>query len=324
VEDAGRLTAFRATVGAMTRRHPAYPTRPLLRPGVQVCRRNDGDLQVGLDPRLALVVPDTPEVRSLLDGLREGTPPPHPDLLPPRLARLCADLLDRGLVVDGDDLLAALGAAPDRRTRESVAALFAEAGMAAGPLLRARGRIPVTVSHDRAPRSARRCRELLNAAGVPSADTDHAGPVLHVARTEVDRDLTDAWMRADRPHLLLALGDGIVRVGPFVVPGHTACLRCLDAHHGEQDPRRSLVLHQYAASRAPRVGVPDPIPHDLLDLALVWAVRDLVAWIDGRRPRSWSTTVQVDPALELARTPWPAHPGCGCAWGRLTAPSQTG
>ena len=308
----------------MTRRHPAYPSRPLLRPGVQVCRRSDGDLQVGLDPRLALVVPDTAEVRSLLDGLREGTPPPHPDLLPTRVARLCVDLLDRGLVVDGDDLLAALGSAPDRRTRESVAALFAEAGMAAGPLLRARARVPVSVSHDRAPRSARRCRELLAAAGVGDDSGEGTGPVLHVARTEVDRDRTDAWMRADRPHLLLALGDGIVRIGPFVVPGATACLRCLDAHHGERDPRRSLVLHQYAAARGPRVGVPDPFPHDLLDLALVWAVRDLVAWIDGRRPRSWSATLQVDPALELALTPWPAHPSCGCAWGRLSAPGRAG
>ena len=302
----------------MTGRHPAYPARPLLRPGVQVCRRSDGNLQIGLDPRLALVVPDTAEVRSLLDGLREGTAPPPPDRLPTRLARLCADLLDRGLVVDGDDLLAAVGAAPDRRTRESVAAFFAEAGMAAGPILRARARVPVTVTHDRAPRSARRCRELLAAAGVDEAPTGDHGAVLHVARTEVDRDLTDAWMRADRPHLLVALGDGIVRVGPFVVPGATACLRCLDAHQGERDARRSLVLHQYAAAR-PRVGVPDPVPHDLLDLALVWAVRDLVAWVDGRRPRSWSATMPVDPALELALTPWPAHPGCGCAWGRVSA-----
>ena len=124
-------------------------------------------------------------------------------------------------------------------------------------------------------------------------------------------------MRADRPHLLVALVDGIVRVGPFVVPGRTACLRCIDAHHTERDPRRSLVLHQYAASRAPRIGVPDPVPHDLLDLALVWAVRDLVAWIDGRRPRCWSATVRVEPDLELAVTPWPATraaaaPGAGC------------
>lgn len=305
----------------MTRRHPAYPVRPLLRPGVQVCRRSDGDLQVGLDARLALVVPDTAEVRSVLDGLREGTAPPHPDLLSDRAARLCADLLDRGLVVDGDDLLAALGAAPDRRTRESVAALFADTGMDAGPLLRARARVPVTVSHDRAPRSARRCRELLAASGVGTASEAATGPVLHLSRSEVDRDLTDDWMRADRPHLVVALTDGIVRVGPFVVPGRTACLRCVDAHHTERDPRRSLVLHQYAAARAPRIGVPDPVPHDLMELALVWAVRDLVAWIDGRRPRCWSATVRVEPDLGLPVTPWPAHPGCGCAWGRLAGPS---
>jgi bacteriocin biosynthesis cyclodehydratase domain-containing protein len=187
--------------------------------------------------------------------------------------------------------------------------------MRAGALLRARSRVPVVVSHDRAPRSARTCRDLLAQAGVA---TGADGPVLHVARTEVDRDLTDAWMRADRAHLLVTLADGIVRVGPFVVPGQTACVRCVDAHHTELDPRRSLVLHQYAG-RTPRVGLPDPVPHDLLELALVWAVRDLVNWIDGRRPRCWSATLQVDPRLELAVTPWPVHAGCGCAWGRRFA-----
>ena len=67
------------------------------------------------------------------------------------------------------------------------------------------------------------------------------------------------------------------------------------------------------------VGFPDPVPHDLLELALAWAVRDLVNWVDGRRPRSWSATVHVDPALELPVTPWPVHPGCGCSWGARVA-----
>jgi hypothetical protein len=96
-------------------------------------------------------------------------------------------------------------------------------------------------------------------------------------------------------------------------------VRCVDAHHTEVDPRRSLVLQQYAEAGRPRVGFPDPVAHDLLDLALAWAVRDLVGWIDGRRPRSWSATLQVDPGLELPVTPWPAHPGCGCSWGVLSA-----
>ena len=300
----------------MSRPHPAYPTRPLLRPGAWVCRRTDGHLQVGLEARIALVAPDTAAVRAVLDGLLAGSAPPHPSTLPPPVARLCSDLLDRGLVVDADDLLAAVGAARDRRTAETVAAAFAEHGTAAGDLLRARARVPVLVRHERAPRSAARCRALLAEAGVAEGD---GGPVLLVARSEPDRALTDAWMRADRPHLLVTLVDGVVRVGPFVVPGRTACVRCVDAHHTEVDPRRSLVLQQYAEAGRPRVGFPDPVPHDLLDLALAWAVRDLVGWIDGRRPRSWSATLQVDPGLELPVTPWPVHPGCGCSWGVLSA-----
>lgn len=300
----------------MSGSHPAYPARPLLRPGLRTCRRADGHLQLGLDPRLALVVPDTAEIRDLLAGLRDGVPPPAPGRLSPAAARLCADLLDRGLVVDGDALLAALGGAPDGRAREAVAAHFARTGTRAGALWAARARVPVTVSHDRAPRSARRCRDLLAAAGVPEGP---GGPVLHVARTEADRSLVDDWMRSDRPHLPVALADGIVRVGPFVVPGRTACVRCVDAHHTDRDPRRSLVLQQYAEARGPTPGVPDPVPHDLLDLALVWAVRDLVNWIDGRQPRTWSSTVEVDPGLELAVVRWPVHPGCGCGWGVRTA-----
>lgn len=300
----------------MSSPHPAYPSRPLLRPGAWVCRRTDGHLQVGLEQRIALVAPDTTEVRAVLDGLRAGSPPPHPSAASPAVARLCADLLDRGLVVDGDDLLGAVGAAPDRRTAECVAATFAEAGTAAGDLLRARAEVPVRVTHDRAPRSAARCRALLAESGLADGD---GGPVLHVARTEPDRALTDGWMREDRPHLLVTLVDGVVRVGPFVVPGRTACVRCVDAHHTDVDPRRSLVLQQYAETAAPRVGFPDPVPHDLLELALAWAVRDLVNWVDGRRPRSWSATVHVDPALELPVTPWPVHPGCGCSWGARVA-----
>ena len=163
----------------MTRRHPAYPARPLLRPGVQVAGAATATCRSASTRGWRWWCPTPRRSARVLDGLREGTAPPHPDLLSDRVARLCADLLDRGLVVDGDDLLAALGAAPDRRTRESVAALFADTGMAAGPLLRARARVPVTVSHDRAPRSARRCRELLAAAGVGTTSEAATGPVLH-------------------------------------------------------------------------------------------------------------------------------------------------
>lgn len=300
------------------RHHAAYPSRPLLRPGVHVCRREDGRVQVGLDPRLAVTAPETEESHRILDGLRHGIPPPPLSDLSPAGARLCSSLLDRGLVLDGDALLPALGSVETPEARESLTALVVDSG--ADPQLRhSRSRQLVGVSHQRLPRAARQCRQLLTTAGVGVREGTAApvDVVLHLASGEPSRTRSDTWVSRDVPHVLVQCAEGIVRVGPFVVPGETACLRCIDAHHTDRDPRRPLIVEQYAAVDGPRDGLPEPIHHDLLDLAVIWAARDAVRWLDGHRPRTWSTTVTIDPALQMLPTPWKPHPGCGCTWGQL-------
>lgn len=295
--------------------HPGFPARPLLRPGVRVCRRADGVLQIGLDRSLAVVAPDSTEVHEVLDGLRCGVPPESPPHLSPTVARLCADLLDRSLVVDGDVWLDAIGSVTTDLARAGLTAVVAESGLAARRVLDRRARTGVAVEGDGLPDAVDRARELLESSGTGTG----RDVVLLVAGTDPDRCLVDDWVRADLPHLFLTATEGMVRVGPFVVPGRTACLRCIDAHHTEHDPRRALVLQQYAEAARPRDGLPDPVPADLLDLAVGYAVRDLVSWVDGHRPATWSTTVRIDGRLELARTPWPRHPGCGCSWGQALA-----
>jgi bacteriocin biosynthesis cyclodehydratase domain-containing protein len=295
--------------------HPGFPSRPLLRPGVRVCRRADGVLQIGLDNALAVVATDSPEVNQVLDGLRCGIPPGAPRDLSPTVARLCSDLLDHSLVVDGDLWLGTIGSAATDRARAGLTAVVAEAGLDARRVLERRRRTGVAVEAVGLPGAASRARELLDASGVGTGGE----VVLMLCGTEPDRSLVDRWIREDLPHLFLTATEGVLRVGPFVVPGRTACLRCIDAHHTEHDPRRALVLQQYAEATQPRDGLPEPVPADLLDLALGYAVRDLLNWIDGLRPVTWSATVRVDARLELARTPWPRHPGCGCSWGRQLA-----
>ncbi|WP_157550733.1 hypothetical protein [Nocardioides jensenii] len=301
-------------------RHPGFPARPLLRPGVRVCRREDGLLQVGLVAHLAVTAPDTDEIRAVLLDLRNGVPPGPACELTPAVLRFCNRLLDKALVLDADGFLSALGTARDQVGRESLAAYLGDNGRDGPDLLARRRGTTIGVAHQGDRRSERRIVDVLTSGGVSTtATTSRADAALLVARGEPDRDRLDEWVRSDLPHLVVSTSEGVVRLGPFVVPGETACLRCIDAHLADRDPRRPLIVAQYVDAAATPDGLPEPIHHDLFEMAMLWAVRDLLNWVDGHRPRSWSSTLTFDPALELGSTPWRQHPACGCGWGRAFA-----
>lgn len=110
----------------------------------------------------------------------------------------------------------------------------------------------------------------------------------------------DRWSVDSLPHLAVRLSAEAVRIGPFVQPGLTACLRCLEAAG--------------APVEASPAAYADPDPA-LLMVGLGWAVRDLATWQAGQLPTTWSSTVTIRADLrpEIAR--WPRHPHCGCSWG---------
>ena len=119
-------------------------------------------------------------------------------------------------------------------------------------------------------------------------------------------------MAEGAPHLLLS-GNGRpggLRLGPFVRPGATACLRCVDAHEAAPDPRRSLVLQQLADLPAARI---DP---SLLAWGVAWAAREVLRYVSGAQPATWSATVDLDDDVPVVRA-WERHPHCGCAWDAL-------
>jgi bacteriocin biosynthesis cyclodehydratase domain-containing protein len=113
------------------------------------------------------------------------------------------------------------------------------------------------------------------------------------------------------------MSEGAATIGPFVVPGRTACLRCVDAHATDADPSWPLLVTQYA-SRAGEDrcdGVPEPVDVMLASVSLAWAARDLASYAEGRRPGTWSATIRFDPYLTAIETqPWLRHPQCGCSW----------
>jgi len=277
---------------------PAPAVGLVLRPGVPVVRRDAGTLQVGLHPPLAARVPDVPEVRSLLDALRGGWTPGD---LTPVAARALDSLLAAGLA-----LPAAAGA-----TRPELMAAQAQFGADGVRRLAARAAHRVGV---RSPEPTRGIvSDLLALAGV-TTDDDAPSVWLVVTSGPSTRESIDPLVRAGAPHLLVSGGAGRRRIGPFVEPGRTACLRCVDAHESDLDPRLPFLVEQAA-----RAAYDDPEPVDpVLDrLALAWAVRDLCRYLEGDEPSTWSTTVDLGPTDPPRVVRWLRHPHCGCAWDLL-------
>jgi hypothetical protein len=284
---------------------PGLPRRPALRPGLPVARHDDAHLRVGVDAPHRLVVGDRPAVRRLLDALADGRPLPE---LEGAAWLVLRGLHDAGLLVDADAL--------DRlRADDPARATWAQFGPSAAARLQARQRVRVGVWAG--PAVADIAVRLLHQAGVAVSEPGSEADVWLVASEgELSRSALDDLIRDGTPHLVLAAGLGTVRLGPFVLPGTTACLRCVDAGLAEDDPRRALVIEQVTLE--PRVPGPpgDPV---LIHLATAWAVRDLLRFVEGDQPSTWSTTIDIGPTTTPTPHPWPRHPHCGCAWDQLPA-----
>ncbi len=257
--------------------------RVRLAPGLRVTERRDGTLQVGLHADRSLALPDEPGVRAVLARLRHHL---DPTTLTDAERRLTDRLTAARLLEDVAD-------ATVRAATRAAASIEVLADDATGALT----------------------RRLLVEAGLAAvrAPDDVALTLVVTSGAEPARPDLDRLAQADRPHLVVTSVAGRVRVGPCVVPGLTACVRCLDEHLADRDPAHPrLVAAHLAPDRADL-----PRPGDLA-LGLAWAVRDVVALLDGDRPTTWSATVDLTPDGPVTHA-WRRHPRCGCAWGDLLA-----
>lgn len=148
----------------------------------------------------------------------------------------------------------------------------------------------------------------------------HPGRVLvndHLSAERTASQLTLVCVRAleaDRallrqvagPHLVVACSDLGAGVGPMVVPGRTACLRCEDLHRLERDPAWPELLLQLSRPRATDAAAVD------LQWAASSATLQAASWLAGGVPDSLGAclVLDADGALRVRRLR--AHPGCGC------------
>ena len=310
--------------------------RPILRPGTHVLRRDDHELQVGLDPQRAVILPDRPDVRDCLERLGRAAEIAEYDGRATGEYAACSTLgllTGNDLVLDANVLLPLMpardpeGERPSRRpasrqpvSRVEVAALARSAGDETGARLGSRTRTRATVvSFGNGPGAglAEELPGLLLEAGLRVNRTGGHDVIALVGVGEPHRELADPWMRAGTPHVVVRATEGSMTVGPFVVPGETACLRCIDAHHTDADPSWPLLVAQYASltSRERADGVPEPVDGMVALVALAWAARDLTSYAEGRRPSTWSQTIRFDAHLSSVEArSWLRHPECGCCW----------
>lgn len=136
-------------------------------------------------------------------------------------------------------------------------------------------------------------------------------PVVAVWGRQPPAHATDPWLRDPRPHLLVTVSAQCIAVGPFVDPGQTACLRCLEADG-------ALSRGLAGPPRGTRGPSHRPLAQDIAGLARLAgavAAHDVGRWLAGRTPATWSATVVIGADLRVNRRPWLRHPHCGCSWG---------
>jgi hypothetical protein len=312
--------------------------RPALKPGLIAVWRNRDTVQIGIDPRRAIALTGmrgAAVLLGLLDGSRD-------------LAQILAAAGDAGISAEAADrvitLLAVGGALHDfpvtayrampqgLRTRlapELATAALAHGDADGGARILAR-RQGACVRVEGMSRVGLCVASFLTASGIgmvisagppPAVLSPPAGmagpapasrhPDLVILADIHRRELPEILRRGGVPHLAAAASEAIGVVGPLVLPGRTACLRCLDLTRAERDPAWPLILAQLTGGGA------DPPACDTVLAAAVatQAAAQALAFVD--RPASASAVTNgtlelVLPDWQWRRRTWAQHDRCGC------------
>jgi bacteriocin biosynthesis cyclodehydratase domain-containing protein len=300
--------------------------RPALKPGLLPVWRDRDTLQIGIDSRRAVALTGmakAAQVISLLDGSRDRAQVIQAASsrgVPAETADRVLNLLAAGGVLD--DFPASTLRATPQPLRARLASELATASLAhgdgdGGARILARRRAAYVRIHGTG-RIASGIAGIVTASGIgrvgcsepaepPGTERPDLAVLVGRQLPELPADLT----REQIPHLAVLASEAIGTVGPLVVPGRTACLRCLDMTRADMDPAWPLILAQLSSRR------PDPPACDapLAAAVAAHAAAQALAFID--RPTSPGAAVNgtlelVLPAWQWRRRSWPPHRECSC------------
>jgi bacteriocin biosynthesis cyclodehydratase domain-containing protein len=286
-----------------------------LDPAMPVLLRPDGAVQVGWDPRRAVLIhpPCGLTAAGLATLLRSMQSPIGIAALQRQAAR-------HGLVDAGElaDLIAALVEAGIVIPEATRGATREPTGRSRSASVRVHGRGPLSDLLVDALRcsGARIRRSSQPHAVVTTAGTDLV--VLSdylVADPRMVRELHTEGV----PHLPVRVRDGTGLVGPLVIPGVTSCLSCADLHRRDRDAAWPAVAAQLrdTVGSADRATVLATAALALNQVNRVIAAVRGVTEMPGARepgpPPTLNATLEFDVgAGSIVARHWTRHPLCGC------------
>ncbi|SEH90127.1 hypothetical protein SAMN04489835_5452 [Mycolicibacterium rutilum] len=276
-------------------------TRYALNSATPVLLRPDGAVQVGWDPRRAVLI--RPPA-----GMTAST-----------LAMLLRHLQSGATTADLQQ------AAPDveRAVLDGLIGALVKARVLTADAAR-RGRSAAVRVHGRGPLSdlllgALRCsgarvtHSNRSDAGAPPGSLDLVVLADYlVADPRMVRDLHAGQV----PHLPVRVRDGVGLVGPLVIPGVTSCLGCADLHRSDRDPAWPAV----AAQLRHTVGAADRATVLATAALALNQIDRVVRAVGGERsgagdepPPALDSTLEFDVNVgAVAVRRWSRHPRCTC------------
>lgn len=147
---------------------------------------------------------------------------------------------------------------------------------------------------------------------------DHLDLVVLAAGATDDADTAALLVAAGTPHLFADVSERTGSVGPLVLPGRSACLRCQELTRTDLDPGwPTLSVQLSGPSRAA------PSSDGVLAVAVAaQAALQILQHLEGGSPAVVGGTIELElPDWRWRRRTWPMHVACGCAW---TASRQAG
>lgn len=277
-------------------------TRYALKPETPVLLRPDGSVQVGWDPRRAVVIRppsglSTATLADLLRNLQSGAG--------------LADLQAHAPAIDAaiiEDLLASLVDAG------VVTPAAPRGGRAAAVRIHGRGPLSDLLAGALRCSGARLTHSSRSNTGAPSEPTDL---VVFADYLVPDPRVVRELQAAGVAHLPVRVRDGVGLVGPLVIPGVTSCLGCADLHRSDRDAAWPAVAAQlrHTVGSADRATVLATAALALNQVdRVIRAVRGGPASDrSAEPPPTLDTTLEFDVNVgSVVARRWSRHPRCAC------------